>query len=177
MHLSLQRISSLVRSLRFARTAKSSRRYRGRRSSYPRPTGNVSSSVLIFLRYIFVHCALIQRLPWIVILTLLYPQDAHRFQQLCSTTRAPTLHQVFPLLETITSRWEAKAKDPTYAIFHDALKAGIGKLTKYYLQLDNTPAYVLSHREFIRTALPVVRYTVLNIDLGSHPAILQAQLH
>ncbi|KAI0715453.1 hypothetical protein C8T65DRAFT_573172, partial [Cerioporus squamosus] len=70
--------------------------------------------------------------------------DVHKYQQLCLTTRAPTLHQVFSLLKTITSCWEAKAKDPTYAIFDDTLQAGIEKLTKYYRQLDNTPAYVLS---------------------------------
>ncbi|RDX47041.1 hypothetical protein OH76DRAFT_1355096, partial [Lentinus brumalis] len=71
--------------------------------------------------------------------------DANRLHQLCSTTRAPTLHQVIPALETLASRWEAKAANPTYVLFHGALKKGLDKLNKYYEKLDDATAYVLSH--------------------------------
>ncbi len=75
-------------------------------------------------------------------------QDANRVQQLCSSTRVPTLHQVIPALETLASRWEAKAADPTYALFHDALNAGLEKINKYYQKLDDAWAYINSHREY-----------------------------
>ncbi|KAI0716947.1 hypothetical protein C8Q76DRAFT_567735, partial [Earliella scabrosa] len=70
--------------------------------------------------------------------------DANRWQQASSTTYAPTLHQVIPALETLASRWEAKMEDERYAIYHDALAKGHAKLVKYYKQLDNARAYILS---------------------------------
>ncbi|KAI1789150.1 hypothetical protein LXA43DRAFT_845779, partial [Ganoderma leucocontextum] len=70
--------------------------------------------------------------------------DADSCHQICTTTLTPTLHQVIPALEHLVSKWEKKAKDPTYALFHDALKAGITKLNKYYKKLDNSDAYILS---------------------------------
>ncbi len=51
--------------------------------------------------------------------------------------RAPTLHQVIPALETLASRWEAKAVNPAYELFHGALKKGLEKLNKCYQKLDN----------------------------------------
>ncbi|RDX49213.1 hypothetical protein OH76DRAFT_1303074, partial [Lentinus brumalis] len=72
-------------------------------------------------------------------------EDANRLHQLCSSTRVSTLHQVIPALETLASRWEAKAADPTYVLFHDALKAGLEKINKYYEKLDDAWAYVNSH--------------------------------
>ncbi|KAI0713358.1 hypothetical protein C8Q76DRAFT_581011, partial [Earliella scabrosa] len=70
--------------------------------------------------------------------------DANRYQQICSTTHAPTLHQVIPALETLQSRWEAKRADPKYEWFHPALDKGLEKLTKYYKRLDNARAYILA---------------------------------
>ena len=55
----------------------------------------------------------------------------------------PTLHQVIPVMESLTSRWEKKSTKPEYAMFHDALNAGISKLTKYYNNLNNTDVYIL----------------------------------
>ena len=77
-------------------------------------------------------------------LTCCAPQDADSCHQLCSTTRSPTLHQVIPALERLVTKWEKKAQDPKYSLFHDALKAGINKLNKYYKKLDNSDAYILS---------------------------------
>ncbi|KAI1796502.1 hypothetical protein LXA43DRAFT_879770, partial [Ganoderma leucocontextum] len=71
-------------------------------------------------------------------------EDANDYQQICSTTRAPTLHQVIPVLETLASCWEAKAQDAKYAAFHAALEKGLAKINKYYKKLDNTDVYILA---------------------------------
>ncbi|KAI1793595.1 hypothetical protein LXA43DRAFT_885568 [Ganoderma leucocontextum] len=71
-------------------------------------------------------------------------EDANRYHQVCSSTRVPTLHQVIPTIESLASRWEAKLNNPKYAIFHDALRAGLAKLTKYYKKLDNSDVYILA---------------------------------
>ncbi len=47
------------------------------------------------------------------------------------------------MFETLTSHWEAKAEDPEYFIFHDALQVALCKLTKYYKKLDNSDVYIL----------------------------------
>ncbi|KAM5541078.1 hypothetical protein V8D89_005389 [Ganoderma adspersum] len=71
-------------------------------------------------------------------------EDADRYYQVCSTTRVPTLHQVIPTIESLMSHWEAKLHNPKYAIYHDALRAGLDKLNKYYKKLDNTNVYILA---------------------------------
>ncbi|KAH9856303.1 hypothetical protein C2E23DRAFT_702760, partial [Lenzites betulinus] len=70
--------------------------------------------------------------------------DANWFYQICSSTRVPTLHQVIPAIELLSSCWEKKAEDADYAIFHSALGRGLEKLTKYYKKFDNMHVYVLS---------------------------------
>lgn len=96
----------------------------------------------IFLRYVvFVH------MRHCSVLTCM--QDANRFHQICSSTRVPTLHQVIPAIESLSSRWEKKSEDADYAIFHSALTCGLDKLTKYYKKFDNTRVYVLSLRKSI----------------------------
>lgn len=57
------------------------------------------------------------------------------------------LHQVIPTIESLSLRWEKKAEDPDYTIFHSALGRGLEKLTKYYKRFDNTHVYVLSLRK------------------------------
>ena len=71
-------------------------------------------------------------------------QDANKYHQLSSTTRSPTLHQVIPTLESLASRWERKLENPVYAPFRQALEAGLAKLNKYYLKLDDCDAYILA---------------------------------
>ncbi|KAI1781763.1 hypothetical protein LXA43DRAFT_907803, partial [Ganoderma leucocontextum] len=71
-------------------------------------------------------------------------EDANDYQQICSTTRSPTLHQVIPVLETLASRWEAKSQDVKYSVFHPALEKGLAKINKYYKKLDNTHVYILA---------------------------------
>ncbi|KAI1789377.1 hypothetical protein LXA43DRAFT_872172, partial [Ganoderma leucocontextum] len=71
-------------------------------------------------------------------------EDVDGYHQLCSSTQLPTLHQVIPALERLVTKWEKKVQDRKYALFHNALKAGIAKLNKYYKKLDNSDAYILS---------------------------------
>ncbi|KAI0691879.1 hypothetical protein C8T65DRAFT_537582, partial [Cerioporus squamosus] len=70
--------------------------------------------------------------------------DANRYHQVCSSTRMPTLWQVIPAMKALSSRWEAKADDLKYALFHDALRKGLKKLLKYYKLLDDAAAYILA---------------------------------
>ncbi|RDX42607.1 hypothetical protein OH76DRAFT_1298102, partial [Lentinus brumalis] len=70
--------------------------------------------------------------------------DANRYHQVCSSTRMPTLWQVIPAIEALSSRCEKKADNPKYALFHDALRKGLKKLLKYYKLLDNANAYILA---------------------------------
>ncbi|KAI0731269.1 hypothetical protein C8Q76DRAFT_599836, partial [Earliella scabrosa] len=70
--------------------------------------------------------------------------DANKYHHIAATARLPILHQVIPTLESLSSRWEHKLDDPMYAPFHDALKAALSKLNKYYLKLDDTDVYILS---------------------------------
>ncbi|TBU51988.1 hypothetical protein BD310DRAFT_982181 [Dichomitus squalens] len=39
---------------------------------------------------------------------------------------------------------EKKSRDPDYGLFHDALKAGLSKLDKYYKRLNNADIYILA---------------------------------
>ncbi|EJF60759.1 hypothetical protein DICSQDRAFT_170902 [Dichomitus squalens LYAD-421 SS1] len=71
-------------------------------------------------------------------------EDANSYHQICSTTRSPTLHQVIPTIERLVSKWEKKSQDPDYGLFHDALKAGLSKLDKYYKRLNNADVYILA---------------------------------
>nr|VWP01648.1 Uncharacterized protein [Ganoderma boninense] len=71
-------------------------------------------------------------------------EDANDYQQICSSTRSPTLHQVIPVLENLATRWEVKAKNTKFEPFHDALEKGLAKINKYYKKLDNTDVYILA---------------------------------
>ncbi|KAG6904233.1 hypothetical protein DXG01_009264, partial [Tephrocybe rancida] len=63
--------------------------------------------------------------------------------QLFSSEKEPTLWRAIPALEHLLSAWEKK-KDPRFAIYVDALDAGLNKIMKYYLFLDQKPAFVLA---------------------------------
>ena len=62
-----------------------------------------------------------------------------------SVEDSPTCSKVYPLLELLLSEWEDLLEDDTYAPVHDALRAGIAGLEKYYRKADDTSAYFISH--------------------------------
>ncbi|RDX52411.1 hypothetical protein OH76DRAFT_1316067, partial [Lentinus brumalis] len=70
--------------------------------------------------------------------------DATRYLHAFFKDGVPTLHRSIPALEALLTRWEKRRADPKYALFHPALDKGLEKLRKYYLNLDNTDAYILA---------------------------------
>ncbi|KAG6809993.1 hypothetical protein H0H87_011390, partial [Tephrocybe sp. NHM501043] len=80
---------------------------------------------------------------------LIYAQDANNIQQVFSSEKLPTLWRALPALERLLSAWEKKKDDPHYALYAEALEAGIAKILKYYLMLDSKPAFVLALRKFV----------------------------
>ncbi len=81
---------------------------------------------------------------WYHTLTPLSLQDANAYQQAFSSDKVPTLHRVIIALESLCARWEQRAADPKYALFHSAINKGLDKFTKYYRKLDNTDVYILA---------------------------------
>ncbi|RDB23358.1 putative AC transposase [Hypsizygus marmoreus] len=71
-------------------------------------------------------------------------QDSNRIQQAFSSEREPTLWRVLPALEELQTEWEKKKDDIHYILYEDALEAGLTKLKKYYLLLDQKPGFVLT---------------------------------
>ncbi|KAG6912135.1 hypothetical protein DXG01_017119, partial [Tephrocybe rancida] len=70
--------------------------------------------------------------------------DANNIQQVFSSDKHPTLWRALPGLKQLLSAWEKKKADPHYALHAKALEAGIAKILKYYLMLDQRPAFVLA---------------------------------
>lgn len=92
----------------------------------------------------------------------------------------PTLHQVIPMFETLVSHWEAKAEDPEYSIFHDALQVALSKLTKYYKKLDNSDFTMYMFLMLSLHASPLSLPDELTVLMHSHfscTSILQTSIH
>ena len=51
------------------------------------------------------------------------------------------------MLELLMSEWEELLDDPDYEPVHDALRAGVTLLEKYYWRADDTDAYFIAHSE------------------------------
>ncbi len=77
------------------------------------------------------------------------------------------MHEVIPALEYIASRWEAKLEKDRFQLFHDALRAGLDKLIKYYKKLDNARVYILSQCKSDTTFARIGR--MLTHDQDLHP--------
>ncbi len=103
------------------------------------------------------------------LLTQALNQDANAYQQVCSSSHAPTLHNVIPAMESLSSRWEAKEKKAKYAIFHDALKAALKKLLKYYEKIDDARAYILALCKCGMTYLTTYSLLTLLRSADLHP--------
>jgi hypothetical protein len=97
---------------------------------------------------------IVKKIPWMgfrleqadwdrVLLCVHILADANLYQQVFSSEKSPTLYRAIPALESLCSKWELKAKDSRYKIYHSALASGISKLAKYYAKLSDSTAYVL----------------------------------
>ncbi len=73
-----------------------------------------------------------------------YQLVANRHNEL-SVEDSPTCSKVYPLLELLLSDWEDLLEEDEYIPVHDALRAGIAGLEKYYRKADDTSAYFISH--------------------------------
>jgi len=49
------------------------------------------------------------------------------------------------MLELLLSEWEDRLEKEEYEPVHDALRAGINLLEKYYCRADDTDAYFIAH--------------------------------
>jgi len=49
------------------------------------------------------------------------------------------------MLELLMSEWEDRLENEEYKPVHNALRAGIALLEKYYRRADDTDAYFISH--------------------------------
>ena len=61
----------------------------------------------------------------------------------------PTCTRLYPTLEMLMSDWEELLENEEYELVHDALRAGIALLEKYYRRSDDTNAYFISHSKFL----------------------------
>ena len=57
----------------------------------------------------------------------------------------PTCSQLYPTLEMLMSDWEELLENKGFESVHNALRAGIALLEKYYHCMDDTNAYFISH--------------------------------
>ncbi|KIL54867.1 hypothetical protein M378DRAFT_182392 [Amanita muscaria Koide BX008] len=62
-----------------------------------------------------------------------------------SNEELATCTRVLPMLELLMSEWEDLLEDPDYEPVHEALRAGIQLLEKYYRRADDTNGYCISH--------------------------------
>jgi hypothetical protein len=64
-----------------------------------------------------------------------------------SADRTPTLHHVYPVLESLMTQWENMVSDTKFSPIKHAIEAGLANLVKWYKQTDETPIYFIAHRE------------------------------
>ena len=57
----------------------------------------------------------------------------------------PTCNQLYPTLEMLMLDWKELLENKAFEPVHDALRAGIALLEKYYCHADDTNAYFISH--------------------------------
>jgi hypothetical protein len=73
-------------------------------------------------------------------------QNSNQILHHFSADKCPTLYHVFLAIETLQTAWEAKAANPKYEVYSEAINNGLQKLKKYYLKFDEKPIYILSLR-------------------------------
>jgi hypothetical protein len=77
-------------------------------------------------------------------LTISVKLVAKRHNEL-SKEDSPTCTRLYPLLEMLMSDWDDLVENTEYEPVHDALRASIKLLEKYYRRADDTDAYFISH--------------------------------
>ena len=71
-------------------------------------------------------------------------QDSNDVQQYFSSEQLPTLWHALPALKELQMAWEAKQDSNKFALYKDAINDGLGKLQKYYSQIDSKLAFILA---------------------------------
>jgi hypothetical protein len=56
----------------------------------------------------------------------------------------PMLWAALPALEKLLTRWEKKRDQARFAIYREAIEAGLDKINKYYSRPDRKPCYILA---------------------------------
>jgi len=67
------------------------------------------------------------------------------------------------MLELLMSEWEDRLEQEEYEPVHDALRAGIKLLEKYYRRADDTDVYFIAHG-MMHTAMSTVSHIRLVLD-------------
>jgi len=65
-----------------------------------------------------------------------------------SNEELATCTRVLPMMELLMSEWEDLLDDQEYEPVHDALRAGISLLEKYYRRSDDTDVYFIAHGKY-----------------------------
>jgi hypothetical protein len=65
-----------------------------------------------------------------------------------SNEELATCMRVLPMMELLMSEWEDLLDDQEYEPVHDALRAGISLLEKYYRCSDDTDVYFIAHSKY-----------------------------
>ena len=94
------------------------------------------------------------------LIILLIKFVAKRHNEL-SKEDTPTCNRLYPTLEMLMSDWEDLFKKEKFEPVHDALRAGIALLEKYYRRADNMNAYFISHS----TSSPLIVVIEFNIKI------------
>ena len=62
-----------------------------------------------------------------------------------SSDKCPTIQKVYPFLEKLQSEWQQLLENLDYEPIHNALKAGLENLEKWYCSTKATLIYFISH--------------------------------
>ena len=70
-------------------------------------------------------------------------------QELFSSKWQPTLWHALPALEELQTSWEDRLHSDCFLLYRDAINERLGKLHKYYSQIDTKPVFILALGVFI----------------------------
>ncbi|KAM6492375.1 hypothetical protein JOM56_012100, partial [Amanita muscaria] len=61
-----------------------------------------------------------------------------------SSVKYPNIYRALPAFECLQTRWEKRLANERYELYHNALKYGLAKLSKYYSKFDKKPSFILA---------------------------------